>query len=170
MTGLAFTIYHLEFIIVFPPRFLVPSAPLPTTEGEVAMKFEDIQIADLDEKKSYQPDARKVFYYLYFTLSSLPPEGWGRIFETRWNVLPRRYTWRHAWVEGQYIVLHCAPEELDDERYQILRYLKEAVSGTNYQYRQFLARREQGVATDPQAQEKPDENLVDLKRRLKLGG
>jgi hypothetical protein len=138
------------------------------TKEEVVMTFEDLRIVDLDEQKSHQPDARKAFYHLYLKLSALPPEEWRRLFETRWNILPRRYTWRHAWVEGEFIIVHCAPEELDDERYQILRYLKEAVSGTNYQYRQFIQRQARPDVSTPPENKEADEQIAGLKQRLRF--
>jgi len=96
--------------------------------------FEDIKIRGLDKSKLYKPDSNKAMYHVYFELSVHPPQEWVQIFEAE-RQFPRHTMWRHAWVEDEYIVVHCVPEEV--KQYH-LPDIREDVTNTNIKYREYL--------------------------------
>jgi hypothetical protein len=142
------------------------SEAVPTmipAEPRLAM-FEDIRIIELDDVRSYKPDPQKLLYNIYLKLSSAPPLEWQQIFEAE-RRFPRHTMWRRAWIEGQYIVIHCVPDEL--VKYH-LRDLRQDVASANSMYRQYLM--EVALAKAPEIRQKHEEltQLKDIKRRLNL--
>jgi hypothetical protein len=142
------------------------SEAVPTmipAEPRLAM-FEDIRIIELDDVRSYKPDPQKLLYNIYLKLSSAPPLEWQQIFEAE-RRFPRHTMWRRAWIEGQYIVIHCVPDEL--VKYH-LRDLRQDVESANSMYRQYLM--EVALAKAPEIRQKHEEltQLKDIKRRLNL--
>ncbi|MCC5842561.1 MAG: toll/interleukin-1 receptor domain-containing protein [Opitutales bacterium] len=98
--------------------------------------FDDIAIRGIDKSKLYRPNPDKSLYHVYFELSRNPPREWTEIFDAE-RQFPRHSMWRHAWVEGRYIVVHCVPEEVKEYH---LSDIKQDVETSNAKYRDFLRR------------------------------
>lgn len=105
--------------------------PRATLEG-----FDDLRIVGIDKGRAYRPDPEKHLFHIYLELSAHPPQEWVQIFDAE-RQFPRHTMWRHAWLEGQYIVVHCVPEEI--KKYH-LRDLKQDVAQSNDKYREHLQR------------------------------
>jgi hypothetical protein len=73
--------------------------------------------------------------------------------------------WRHAWIEGQYIVVDCVPEEI--ERYH-LKDLKEDVANANAKYISYLQRMEAQNERQQKEEAAEKEKLANLKGKLKF--
>lgn len=145
------------------PRETEAVARLTEAERRLAA-FEDIRIVDLDNSRSVKPDASKALYHMYLKLSTRPPGEWAEIF-TAERRFPRHTMWRHAWSEGEYIVIHCVPDEL--ERIH-LKDLKQDVSRANEKYREHLTRVAQVQARDAQRQHAEEKQLQNIRDRLKF--
>jgi hypothetical protein len=142
------------------------SEAVPTmtpAEPPLAM-FEDIRIIGLDEERSYKPDPQKLLYNIYLKLSSPPPLEWQQIFEAE-RSFPRHTIWRRAWIEGQYIVIHCVLDELD--KYH-LRDLRQDVESANNKYREYLMEVARTKASEIRQKHEELTQLKDIKRRLNL--
>jgi len=98
------------------------------------MSFEDIKIIGIDKNRTYKPDPEKSLYHVYFKLSTEPPLEWVRIFEEE-HRFPRHSMWRHAWIDGQFIVVPCC---LDEVKKFILDDIKQDVANTNRKYQEYL--------------------------------
>jgi hypothetical protein len=132
----------------------------PTTNRAPPLDgFEDISIIGVEKGRAYRPDPEKLLYHLYLELSAHPPQEWAQIFEAE-RQFPRHTMWRHAWLDGKYVVVHCVPDEL--KQYH-LPDLKQDVTNSNAKYREYLLRvaRQQARAG---ARER--ELAVDLNRAL----
>lgn len=101
---------------------------------EVLVEFEDIKIIGVDKNKSYRPDPKKLLYNVYFKLSAEPPLEWVQIFEEE-RRFPRHTMWRRAWIEGQYIIVHCCLDEITKIHFKDI---KQDVINTNQKYREYL--------------------------------
>ena len=97
------------------------------------MSFENIKIIGVDESKTYRSDFEKLLYHVYFKLSVRPKGKWVQIFQEE-HRFPRHSMWRHAWIAGQCIVVHCPLDEVKDN----LRDIKQDVANTNQKYREYL--------------------------------
>jgi len=142
------------------------SEAVPTmtpAEPPLAM-FEDIRIIGLDGERSYEPDPQKLLYNIYLKLSSPPPLEWQQIFEAE-RSFPRHTIWRRAWIEGQYIVIHCVLDELD--KYH-LRDLRQDVESANNKYREYLMEVARTKASEIRQKHEELTQLKDIKRRLNL--
>ncbi|MCK4295243.1 MAG: toll/interleukin-1 receptor domain-containing protein [Candidatus Marinimicrobia bacterium] len=124
--------------------------------------FVEIKITDLDINRSYNPDETKALYNMYIKLSSNPQYEWKQIFEAE-RRFPRHSMWRRAWVEGDYIVVYCVPDEL--EKYH-LRDIKEDVNMSNIKYRSYLKQKAQEEAIKREQEEKERNKFIDMKKRL----
>lgn len=124
--------------------------------------FVEIKITDLDIDRSYNPDETKALYNMYLKLSSNPQYEWKQIFEAE-RRFPRHSMWRRAWVEGDYIVVYCVPDEL--EKYH-LRDIKEDVNMSNIKYRSYLKQKAQEEAIKREQEEKERDKFIDMKKRL----
>jgi len=89
-----------------------------------------IRIVGINKNKTHIPDPRYSLYDVYFELSEAPSSTWSTIFEEE-RKYPRHSMWRHAWVEGKYIIVNCALEEI--EKYH-LRDIKEDIETVNGKY------------------------------------
>lgn len=140
--------------------------PVPTmTPAERHLvTFEDIRIVELDDTRSYKPDPHKLLYNLYLRLSSAPPLEWQQIFEAE-RRFPRHTMWRRAWIEGQYIVIHCVPDEL--EKYH-LRDLRQDTEKANSKYREYLMEVARSEARKMKQEQEEMNQLKEIKRRLNL--
>ena len=126
--------------------------------------FIDIRITEMDEKKSYKPDENKLLYNIYFKLSDTPPSEWDQIFEAE-RRYPRHTMWRRAWVEGNYLIINCVPDEL--EKYH-LNDLNEDTNNTNHKYRQYLKEIAIHEIKERNKEKEEKQNLIDLKQKLKF--
>jgi len=136
--------------------------PAQTPAQRRLAEFVDISIVDLDLSKSYNPDPQKALYNMYLRLSQSPPEEWKQIFDAE-RRFPRHTMWRHAWIEGAYIVIYCVPEEL--EKYH-LRDLQEDVKNCNEKYRAYLTELARKEARELTRIREERDKLRNLRRRL----
>lgn len=90
----------------------------------------DIKITGVDEGQSRKPDPNMALYEIHLNLSERLPPGWSEYFAREWS-FPRHSMWRRAWVEGDQLVIHCVPDELEKHH---LPYLKEAVKNATEKY------------------------------------
>ncbi|RCW51598.1 toll/interleukin-1 receptor domain-containing protein [Halanaerobium sp. ST460_2HS_T2] len=127
-------------------------------------RFEDIKIVDIDDEKSYRPDKNKKLFNIHLKLSNNPPEEWQRIFEAE-RSFPRHSMWRRAWIEGEYIVIYCPPEEIEEYH---LDDLKEDVKNTNIKYREYLTELVQKEVKESKKEKKEFNKITELKRKLKF--
>lgn len=98
------------------------------------MPFEDVKIISIDKGKTYRPDPEKALFHVYFKLSAEPPMEWVQIFKGE-RRFPRHTMWRHAWIDGQYIIVHCC---LDEVKRIHFKDIKQDVTNTNQKYRSYL--------------------------------
>jgi hypothetical protein len=139
--------------------------PKSSSAEQQLTTFEDILIVDLDDGRSYRPDPDKLLYNMYLKLSKRPPTEWGQIFEAE-RRFPRHTMWRRAWIEGQHIVIHCVPDEL--EKYHLAD-LREDVKNSNTKYRQYLTEIAQQEVKEPNQEKNEREKIRELRRRLGFG-
>ena len=125
-------------------------------------EFEDITIAGMDVHKSFKPDPAKALLNIYIELSGIPAEEWQEIFEAR-RRFPRHTMWRRAWIEGQYIVIYCVPDELETYHFNDLR---EDVEHSNCEHRKYLKGLAEKEATELNNQYDELNKLKDIKERL----
>lgn len=64
--------------------------------------------------------------------------------------------WRHAWIEDEYVVVHCVPDEV--KKYH-LRDIKQDVEGSNAKYREYLRREAAERARESEQQKMLKQNL-----------
>jgi hypothetical protein len=129
---------------------------------ETLSNFIDVKIMDLDLKRSYKPDESKFLYNMYLKLSTRPSDDWAQIFNAE-RRFPRHTTWRDAWIEKEFIIIHCVPEELEKIH---LGDLKEDVLNANTKYRQYLFEQAQREAKEIDHEKTEIEKLQNLKKRL----
>ncbi|PEU28638.1 hypothetical protein CN532_11475 [Bacillus wiedmannii] len=96
--------------------------------------FENIRVISVDKGKTYNPDKEKTLYNVYFNLSNFPSREWVEIFEVE-RRFPRHSMWRKAWVEENYMVIHCPLDEVKKFHYKDVL---QDVDNTNARYRSFL--------------------------------
>jgi len=140
-----------------------PFEQLTLTERKLTT-FEDIKIVEIDDTKSYKPDPKKLLYNIYLKLSSSPPLEWQEIFEAE-RRFPRHTMWRKAWIEGDYIVIHCVPDEIEEYH---AKDLKQDVENTNKKYRQFLMEESLKEAKKVEQEKSEKDKLKILKERVKF--
>lgn len=126
--------------------------------------FEEIKIVDLDVEKTRPSYKASGLRHMFLKLSASPNNDWVQIFEGERN-FPRHNMWRHAWIEGQYIVVDCVPEEI--ERYH-LNDLKQDVSNTNAKYITYLQKIHAKKEHDLKKAAAEKEELSQLKGKLKF--
>jgi hypothetical protein len=118
--------------------------------------FEDIHITTVDKVHSYRPDPDTSLYNVYLKLSAVPPAEWTEIFDAE-RQFPRHNMWRRAWIESDYIVINCVPDEM--KRYH-LNDLKEDVTNSNAKYREYLLRVERQRVRDAQDADREQRMLM----------
>jgi len=138
-------------------------AQLTPTERKLTM-FEDLKIIEIDDSKSYKPDPTKLLYNIYLKLSAPPPLEWHQIFEAE-RRFPRHTMWRHAWIEGEYIVIHCVPDEI--EKYHA-NDIKEDVKSANSKFRQYLTEEAQKEEKKSEQALAERNQLKDLKQKIRF--
>ncbi|HHT9105618.1 MAG TPA: toll/interleukin-1 receptor domain-containing protein [Candidatus Wujingus californicus] len=126
--------------------------------------FEDIKILEIDDGKSYKPDPTKLLYNIYLKLSESPPTDWQQIFEAE-RRFPRHTMWRDSWIEGEYIVVHCVPDEIG--KYHA-NDLKEDVRNSNAKYRQYLTEEARKEAKKAERALSERNQLKELKQKIRF--
>jgi hypothetical protein len=71
--------------------------------------------------------------------------------------------WRKAWVEGNYIIVHCVPDEL--AKYH-LSDLKQDVKSANTKFRDYLTELAQSEEQERARGQRETNQIHDLKQRL----
>jgi len=100
------------------------------------VEFEGIRIVDIDAERVQPSNRAPGLRHIYLKLSHTPPTEWVRIFKDE-RSYPRHSMWRHAWIEGAYIVIDCVPEEIENYH---LRDLRQDVATANTKYATYLQR------------------------------
>jgi TIR domain len=134
-----------------------------TTPGALG-SFEDIHIVEVNKARTYKPDEESALYNVYLKLSAVPPAEWTEIFDAE-REFPRHSMWRRAWIESDYVIVHCVPEEM--KQYH-LRDLKQDVASSNAKYREYLMRVERQRVSDAQRLDKEKRMLDDTLDGLEL--
>jgi hypothetical protein len=145
------------------PQPKVPPPKEAATSGMLGW-FEDIHIVEVDKQRTYKPDEESALYNVYLKLSAVPPGEWTQIFEAE-REFPRHSMWRRAWIESDYVIVHCVPEEM--KQYH-LRDVKQDVASSNAKYRDYLMRAERQRVSDAQRLEKERGMLDDTLDGLDL--
>jgi hypothetical protein len=101
---------------------------------------------------------------MYLSLSETPPRVWCQIFNAE-RQFARHSMWRRAWIEGNYVVVDCVPEEL--EKYH-LNDLKQDVGSSNAKFHEFLAKKARGTEAARQAAQQERDHIESLSKRLKF--
>lgn len=148
------------------PVIQEPRTPSITESERRLATFEDLSIIDLDEDRTFKPDPARALFHMYLRLSGEPATEWEQIFEAE-RRFPRHSMWRKAWIEGNYVVIHCVPDEL--ERYH-LGDLKQDVRNANIKFREYLTELAQREAQESARDQKETNQIRDLKQRLDFGG
>lgn len=167
------------------PIELPQKAPAQLTPTERKLTtFEDLKIIEIDDSKSYKPDPTKSdigilgfyakqfyelyptkeLYNIYLKLSASPPLEWQQIFEAE-RRFPRHTMWRDAWIEGEYIVIHCVPDEIG--KYHA-NDIKEDVKNANLKYRQYLLEEAQKEAKKSEQVLSERNQLKELKQKIRF--
>jgi hypothetical protein len=73
--------------------------------------------------------------------------------------------WRHAWIEGEYIVIHCVPDEI--EKYHA-NDIKEDVKSANSKFRQYLTEEAQKEEKKSEQALAERNQLKDLKQKIRF--
>jgi hypothetical protein len=118
-------------------------------------EFQDIKIIDVAKNKTIKVSTEKELYYVYLELSKTPTTEWAKIFDNE-RKFPRHTLWRKAYIEGKYIVIICALEEIKQFH---LNDLKENVKNSNEKYRSFLKEKAIG-------QKKQEETIENEKKKI----
>lgn len=119
---------------------------------------------EIDDSESYKPDPSKLLYNIYLKLSASPPSEWQQIFEAE-RRFPRHTMWRDAWIEGEYIVIHCVPDEI--KKYHADD-IKEDVKNANSKYRQYLMEEARKEAKKIEQTVSEHSQLKELKQNIRF--
>jgi hypothetical protein len=133
------------------------SPPQEATIPGIFGSFEDIDIVEVDKARTYKPDEESALYNVYLKLSAVPPSEWAQIFDAE-REFPRHSMWRRAWIESDYVIVHCVPEEM--KQYH-LRDMKQDVANSNAKYREYLMHVERQRISDAQRLDKEKRMLDD---------
>jgi hypothetical protein len=142
----------------------LPLVNKDTSASRRLAQFDDIRIIGMDDNKSHKPDPSKALYNIYLEMSDTPTEEWQAIFEAK-RRFPRHANWRNAWIDGQYLVIYCAPDELSTYHQNDL---KADVKGSNEEYRNYLADLARKETVESGKQQAEQTSLSNLKKQLKF--
>lgn len=140
-----------------------PKTKLTPSERHLA-EFEDISITGLDASRSYNPNPSYALFNMYLKLSAGTSSEWSTIFEHIWNSFWYSMK-RKAWVQGNYIVIYCVPEEIEKHHRE---YLLKAVEETNSKYREYLMQQAKKEREKIEEEERERNRLKDLEDELKF--
>lgn len=131
-----------------------------------ASTFEDLALVGVDEERTVpSPDHPGTsLYHVHLKLSARPPNRWVELFNER-RKFPRHSMWRHAWIDGQYVVVDCPIAEVEQHH---LKDLKEDVQETNAQYRMYVERERQKKEAQDAAAKKAEEDKRAALKKLKF--
>jgi hypothetical protein len=139
-----------------------PSKEIST--GGVLPSFEDIHIVEIDKTRTYKPDKESALYNVYLKVSAVPPSEWTQIFDAE-REFPRHSMWRRVWIESDYLIVHCVPEEMKEYH---LRDVKQDVANSNQKYREYLMHVERQHVSDAKRRGKEKRMLDDTLDGLDL--
>jgi hypothetical protein len=122
----------------------------------------DIRIIDLDHELTSQSPTAPSLRYMYLKLSNSPSEKWAEFFLAE-RQYPRHTMWREAWINDNYIIVDCVPEELPAKH---LPYLKDDVSNANKKYNDFLARQKRAEMQLNKEESEERERILKVKKGL----
>lgn len=125
---------------------------------------EAIKITGIDESRTQPVEHGSAMYLIYLALSGQPTADWRRAFEER-RKFPRHSTWRHAWIEGDSIVINCPFEELKPHH---LNGLKEDVEVANQQAAAMRTHQEAAAKQDEAERVVEHERIQRLKNDLQF--
>jgi hypothetical protein len=128
----------------------------------MSQTFTDLAIVGLDDEASFKSDLAKNLFDVHLALSATPPREWAAHFDRRWITVLYRLK-RRAWVSGNRIVIHCVPEEIEEDH---LPQLKRAVAETNHEYRKYAEARASQQRQQQDHEQHTKEKLKALKGRL----
>jgi hypothetical protein len=126
--------------------------------------FEDIKIIDWDVNKTRPSDKGSEMRQVYLKLSSTPTQTW-RDFFNQSTQLTIDSMKRETWLEGEYIVIDCVPDELEKHH---LKNLKKHVQFANENYRKYIEQSNNETEEYALKQKNEKEKLNELKKRLKF--
>lgn len=124
-------------------------------------EFVDIKIIDLALDRTAHSDTAPGLRHMYLELSDRPPAEWSDFFDQE-RQFPRHSMWRHAWIEGNHIVVDCVPDEI--ERYHLAD-LKQDVTGANAHYNEHRRAKDQQLASAKAAEAAEKERLEQLRSK-----
>jgi hypothetical protein len=146
------------------PNTINEKSSFYTQQQESLVDFEDIRIIEIDDLKSYNPDPSRSLYNVYFKLSKIPPIEWQEVFNAE-RRFPRHTMWREAWISGDYIIVHCVPDEVEEYH---AKDLIQDVTNTNEKYRKYLAEKEIKEAKEKEKRNEESAMLNKLKNKIKF--
>ncbi len=100
-----------------------------TDEGPLTIATPEIRIVGLNTNKTRRTLGAYTSYQVFFELSGNTPLAWRDIFGREWKDLNSQ---RDAGVDGIFLVIHCALQEIAGT---YLPALKKAVDATNAAYK-----------------------------------
>lgn len=122
------------------------------------LKIIGLVVEKTKESKRHVPAMRQ----LYLKLSTRPNAQWVGIFEGE-REFARHNMWREAWIDGQYIVIDCLPEELESIH---LVDLKQDVEVTNDKYFELVRRKSEEEQKKKIERDAERQRLEDLASKL----
>lgn len=128
-------------------------------------EFEEIRILCLDHDRCRRSETAPFMYTMYLELSGNPTTEWQQIFYQERRV-PRHENWRRAWIEHNYIILDCVPEEIEQFH---LEELKRDLETTNKKYGAWLDLKRKETRDRARARMEEQARLEALSERLCLG-
>jgi len=124
--------------------------------------FVEIRIVDLEEEMTVESPVHPPLRYVYLRLSQTPLPIWQSYFKES-RSLSRHPHWRQAWIDRKYIVVECAPEEIEKYHFNDL---KQDVSRANERCRDYLHRRHHADRQKGSADQNVRDHLREIKGRL----
>ena len=82
--------------------------------------FTDIKLIGLDVDATQSSEAAAGLRHMYLRLSAQPSSEWQELFDQE-RQFPRHSMWRADWIEGNFIVVDCVPEEINSIIYETLK-------------------------------------------------
>ena len=130
-------------------------------------EFTDVEIIALDENQTFQADKALELFTVYFELSSAPSYKWRRFFLTECakRKAAKKDMWRDTRIEGKYIVISAPLDEIQKVHH---KNLVADVKQSNANYRAWLDRMAQKQDEIFAEEEREQQKIADLKKKLKL--
>jgi hypothetical protein len=132
----------------------------------MSAKFEPIKVTNLLSEKTKQSPTASGLRLIHWQLSNSPSREWIQLFENQRQIPAGRNMLggREAIVRGNYIVVDCAPEEIEKQH----EYLLHDVAVANAGYQQYLNKVQANAEREAAARKNELENIEGIKSRLKF--